>query len=733
MQSNQRLTHDLVLVGGGHAHALVLAKAAMRPIPGARITVINPAPTAPYTGMLPGLVAGHYTRAEVEIDLVKLAQSADARLVIGRATGLDRRQMRVHVAERADIAYDLASLDIGIASTMPELPGFVQHANPAKPLGPFSTSWEQFVEAVVRGQREARTVVIGGGVAGVEIALAMAWRLRGSTSEPISINVIEASDQILSEIRPLTRNLLLRRLKGLDVSIRCSARVAEIGDGHVLLSSGEVIACSFVAGTAGTRPHDWLEETGLEVHDGFVSVDKYLRSVSDPRIYACGDCAHFRHSPLEKAGVYAVRQAPVLWHNFCAELAGGARKPYRPQRDFLKLISTGGKHVVGEKFGIALSGDWLWKFKDVLDRRFMNRCTPVPPAILPTAVETVDDADGSRPGPELMCGGCGSKAGSESVRSALSGYKPVGRDDVLSRIGDDAAVLSANGGMQVITTDSLRIFTNDFWMHGRIAAVHALGDVWAMGAKPQSALATIVLPQMPERMVATTLREITEAAAEVFTREGAEIVGGHTCLGTDMIIGFSVTGTAAGRVVTKAGARPGDRLVLTKEIGSGTLLAGRMAGIANGQDIAVAENAMARSSGRAATILAPVANAMTDVSGYGLAGHIMEILEQSEVSARIALDRVPVLPGATALALAGIRSMIWRSNSRVATRMTVPRGNLPVLLFDPQTAGGLLASVPQDKCGETLEALLEARYPAAEIGEVTSGDPWIEVCRQDSI
>ena len=724
MQPKRPLTHDLVLIGGGHAHALVLAKAAMRPIPGARLTMVNPEPTAPYTGMLPGLAAGHYAREEIEIDLMKLADSAGARLVIGQATGLDRRERLIHVAGRADISYDVASLDIGTTTRMDELPGYVEHAVPAKPLSRFAASWERFLKASVEGDEEVSVVVIGGGVAGVEIAMAMAWRLRALQTAQAAVTVVEASNRVLGEVRPRTRRLLLRRLKDLGVSIQCLTQVAAINDGHVVLTNGDMIRCSFVAGAAGARPHDWLRDTGLKLRDGFVVVDRHLRSESDPRIYACGDCAHFEHAPLAKAGVYAVRQGPVLWHNFCGELTSGGLKAFRPQRDFLKLVSTGKKHAVAEKFGLSWAGEWVWRYKDYLDRKFMDRCTPKP---LTLPAHAQGDTEGVKPAPEMLCGGCGSKAGSATVQSALASYAAPRRNDVVEGIGDDAAVLSANGSLQVISTDNLRLFTSDFWMHGRIAAVHALGDIWAMGADPQAALVSIVLPQMPERMAANTVREITEAAAEVFSAEGAEIVGGHTCFGTDMMVGFTVTGLASEKVATKAGALPGDRLILTKAIGSGTLLAGRLAGAARGRDIVSAEFEMMRTSGRAARMLAPVANAMTDVSGYGLAGHLLEILERSDAAARIQIDRVPTLSGAAELAAAGIRSVIWEDNARVAARMTVAEGCSTLLLFDPQTSGGLLACVPPADCGDAVRTLNDAGCHAAEIGEIIAGRPWITV------
>ena len=135
------LTHEVALIGGGHAHALLLRNWGMAPVAGARLTLINPTPTASYTGMLPGFVAGHYTRDELEIDLVRLARFAGARMIFGRVTGIDRDTRQIQIEGRAPISYDLASFDIGITSDMPDLPGFTDHGTPAKPLGLFANRW----------------------------------------------------------------------------------------------------------------------------------------------------------------------------------------------------------------------------------------------------------------------------------------------------------------------------------------------------------------------------------------------------------------------------------------------------------------------------------------------------------------------------------------------------------------------------------------------------------------
>ncbi|MEO0831236.1 MAG: FAD-dependent oxidoreductase, partial [Pseudomonadota bacterium] len=175
------LTRDLVLIGGGHTHALVLKRWGMSPVPGVRLTVINPAPTAPYTGMLPGFVAGHYTRDALEIDLVKLARFAGARLIFGYADGIDLSAKRIHITDRGEIAYDIASIDVGITTAMPDLPGFAEYGVPAKPLGVFADRWSAYLGA----SGKAQIAVIGAGVGGAELAMAMSHALarRGRETE----------------------------------------------------------------------------------------------------------------------------------------------------------------------------------------------------------------------------------------------------------------------------------------------------------------------------------------------------------------------------------------------------------------------------------------------------------------------------------------------------------------------------------------------------------------------
>ncbi len=728
MQSSEfPVLRDIVLVGGGHAHALVARMWAMTPLPGARLTLINPGPAAPYTGMLPGLIAGHYARDEIMIDLVRLARHAGARVILDRAVGLDLAGRRLRLAGRPPLPYDVLSVDIGIGSDLPDVPGFAEHGTAAKPLGAYAESWEAFV---ARGLAFPRVVIIGGGVGGVELALATAQRLRATGARP-EVTVVERSGAVLPNIGAGARATLLRHAATAGIRLIPSAEPTRIGRDEVALSTGEVLGADFLLSVAGTRPQRWLAETGLALHDGFIRVGPTLQS-SDPAVFAAGDCAHLAHAPRPKAGVFAVREAPVLFHNLRAALTGAAMKPYHPQRDYLKLVSTGGRGAVADKWGLRSGGGWLWRLKDRIDRRFMAMFADYPamPApVLPSgAVPGLAEAMGPKP----LCGGCGAKLGGAELAGALAGLPAPARGDVLSGRGDDAGILRAGDGVQVLTTDHLRAFTADARRMAQIAATHALGDIWAMGAAAQAALAQVTLPRLSPQKGAQMLAEVMEAAAEVFAAAGADVIGGHSSVGAELTIGFTVTGLA-GRAVTKAGAMPGDVLILTKPLGSGTIMAAEMAmtrlpGLILGEAVAGALDMMGQPSGTASALLAPVAQAMTDVTGFGLAGNLLELLEAAGCGARLEAAAVPVLPGALDLAAAGVASSLAPANRALTVgRLVMAEGPLKALLHDPQTGGGLLAAVPEAQAAPLLEALRAAGYRAAAIGQVMAGPVRVEV------
>jgi selenide,water dikinase len=701
MSSPVPLSRDLVLVGGGHAHALVLRMWGMDPLPGARLTVIDPNPVAPYSGMLPGMVAGHYRQSKLEIDLVRLARFAGARLIVGAVSAIDAGARRITVGA-SEIGYDVASVDVGVHAMMPALPGFAEHGVAVKPLGPFADRWEAFVGAVAEGREDAQAAVIGGGIAGIEVAMAMAHRLGPGAQ----VSLIERAAEIAPE-GPVLRPRLRRALADMGVRVLTGARVARIEADAVLLEGGEAVPSRLTVGAAGARAHGWLAHCGLPVtDDGFVRVGADLRVEGQEALFAVGDCAHLGHAPRPKAGVFAVRAAPVLRDNLRAQLSGGPTRPFHPQRDYLKLISLGGKVAVAEKLGLAFSGRLLWRWKDRIDRAFMAKFAPLPAmqADPPPRIRALSEEEGHEP----MCGGCGAKVAPAVLRGAIAGP------------GDDAAVIETGGAQQVLSTDHLRGFTNDEALMARIAALHALGDIWAMGARPQAALVSVTLPRMSEALQARSMAEVMQAARDVLEAAGAEIAGGHSSMGAEASIGFALTGIVTGAPITLAGAQPGDALILTRAIGSGTLLAAEMRGQAEGRDIVALFDRLVVPQGDAAAILAG-AHAMTDVTGFGLAGHLGNICRASGVAAWIDPEAVPLMPGAEALAANGIRSTIWAANRRAAPVAGLDEGARAALLHDPQTAGGLLAAVAAAEAEGLVAQLRAAGHQAARIGGIEAG------------
>lgn len=711
MNDDVPLTKDLVLIGGGHTHALILRKWGMSGLPGVRVTLINPGPTAPYSGMLPGFVAGHYSRDDLDIDLVRLARFAGARIIMGRATALDPDARTITIAGRGKIAYDVASVDVGITSEMPSLPGFAAHGFPAKPLGPFATAWDAYRS----GAQDPAVAVIGGGVAGAELAMAMAHGLR-QAGRDATVHLVDRG-KVLEELGTSARVRLREALRAQGVVAVENADVVEVTADAVCLADGRRIPSGFTTGAAGARPQAWLAGTGLACHDGYLAVGPTLQT-SSPDVFAVGDCAHLSFDPRPKAGVFAVREAPVLYANMVASLSDRPLRFYKPQRDYLKLISMGQKSALAEKRGVALQGRLLWRWKDRIDQKFMRQfrdlptMTPKPPKV---AASGVAQMMGLTP----MCSGCGAKVGRGALDAALHALPEPARDDVVNLPGDDAAILKMGQTRQVLSTDHLSAVTDDPALMAQIAAVHALGDVWAMGAAPQSALISLILPRMSPELQARTLTEITLAASDVMTRAGAAIVGGHTSQGAAMTIGFTVTGLLDAPPITLAGARPGDVLILTKPIGSGTIMAAEMRGKARGADLVSCFELMCQEQGAACAILRG-AHAMTDVTGFGLAGHLSAICRASGTGA--ILRDVPMMQGAVALMQSGVRSSLFDDNVAGALAVNARGVIWHDLLFDPQTCGGLLAAVAPDRAQSILAALCDAGYPAKCIGEITAGD-----------
>jgi selenide,water dikinase len=346
----------------------------------------------------------------------------------------------------------------------------------------------------------------------------------------------------------------------------------------------------------------------------------------------------------------------------------------------------------------------VWHWKDYIDRKWMRMYREPPKRPMRMSPDAkpdpaLADAEAKRLLSDIgmRCGGCGAKVGADALSRVLKRLGMFGTE-----AADDAAIIKLPPDKALVqTVDFFRTFIDDPYRFGEIAAVHALGDVWAMGGWPHSALALAVVPAAAERIMEEDLFQLLSGARAVLDDAGCALVGGHSGEGPEMALGFSVNGLVdPGRALRKGGLRLGDKLVVTKPLGTGVIFAAAMRGAARGAWVEGALASMRQPSGKAAeALLANGAHACTDVTGFGLAGHLAEMVRASiEVSVDLELDALPALDGAVELFAKGYASSLQPENLRarhLIEGMPERKGHpkLP-LLFDPQTAGGLLAAVP---------------------------------------
>ncbi|MGI9303859.1 MAG: selenide, water dikinase SelD [Gammaproteobacteria bacterium] len=741
MKANQEtILKDLVLIGGGHSHVAVLKSFGMKPIPGVRLTVIARDVQTPYSGMLPGYVAGHYSYDEAHIDLRPLCQFASSRLYHDEAVCIDTGNKKVICADRPPVTYDLLSINIGSRPEIASVPGASDHTTPVKPINRFVDRWHRLVDRVLQQPGPHRIGVVGAGPAGVEILLAIQFRLRQLLNaerrggEELEFHLVSKSERIIPAFQRGVGQRFERVLQQRDVNVYRGVAATRAGDGELALEDGRKLELDEILWVTGASAPAWLKESGLDVDDdGFVTVHSSLQSTSHEDIFAAGDVAHVVNHPRPKAGVFAVRQGKPLARNLRRALLGQPLKPFAPQSTMLALISTGDRYAVAVKARWQAEGRRLWVWKDWIDRRWMRKYSQLPEmaedktsALAPGLADrdTLKEISAIA----MRCGGCGAKVGANVLTRALSKLQPAPRDDILIGLHapDDAAVVEVPAGkVMVHTVDYFRSFIDDPYIFGQIAANHSLSDIFAMGAAPQSALAIATVPYGIENKVEDTLSQLMAGAMKVLNEADTALAGGHTSEGAELALGFSVNGLAdRSAILRKSGMQPGDRLILTKPLGTGTLFAADMQQKAKGRWIADALQSMLQSNRAAAScVYAHGATACTDITGFGLLGHMVEMIKPSAVDVEIDLEALPVIEGALETVRQEIFSSLQPANIRLRRAIhnmsqAVASERYP-LVFDPQTSGGLLASIPADQTEACLAALQQQGYDrAAVIGRV---------------
>ena len=629
---------DLVLVGGGHTHALVLRKWAMNPLPGVRVTLISPQAMTPYSGMLPGLIAGHYSFAQTHIDLVKLSLWANIRFIQDSVTAIDVVTNTLSLANRPAIEFDVVSIDIGSTPNQ-QIAGSAEFTTPVKPISGFYQRWN-LIQDQVQQQKIQSLGVVGGGAGSVEVIMAIAFKLK-QLNTAIKYHLITAADDVLPGYNRAVIKRVKQQLKEYNITIHSSTRVAKLSQGNIHCQNGDVIQSDEIIWCTQASGSPWLQQSQLACDDaGFMQVRQTLQSLHYDHVFAAGDIANMVANPKPKAGVYAVRQTETLFHNLHALLLKQALFEYKPQDGFLSLLALGEKKATGSKALLSFSGDWVWRWKDSIDCKFMHKFHQLPelsmtpePAVNPLLI--ADEEKNEQHDPLKRCTGCGAKVGADVLQAVL--------EDVLGTASyqpQDAVQISSNAEIVYQSVDALKTPIEDVWLFGQIAVSHALSDLYAMNLKTESAQVLITLPYASQIVQRRQLKALMQGITMQLEILQCRFLGGHTSEASELSVGLVVNGIAQDQqIFHKQGLVPGDKLVLSKPLGTGVILAAAMQDLCDGATFNQAIASMLLANEQAAMTLSKLnVKACTDVTGFGLLGHLQELCLASACAASLNLN-----------------------------------------------------------------------------------------------
>jgi selenide,water dikinase len=692
----------LVLAGGGHTHALLLRRWIMRPASrpaDLAVLLVNRSSTALYSGMVPGLLAGLYPREACAIDLRDLCRRAGVGFVQAEISGLDPARRELLLEGRPPLRFHTLSLNVGCETLWQAEPSAATSAvQTVKPLEPF-LAW---LERRLNDPTDPQVRIRGGGAAAVEVALAL--RSRGLQPE------------------------LLLRGDGLQLGCAAAHQAAErlLAEAGIPIQRGVEDQAAADLACTGSRAPAWLAASGLPVQAGTgrVLTEASLMVQGCERLFASGDCAVLAADPRPPAGVWAVRAAPLLAENLRrlhAEPPLPLRR-WRPQRWALQLLGDGGVQGPQSPRALAVYGPFcwgpsraLWRWKDRIDRRFMQGFAPAAAM-----------AAGAAP---MACRGCAAKLPAAPLAAALGRLSPTGD----APPAEDAARLDVNerGELLLQSVDGFPALLDDPWLNARLTTLHACSDLWACGAQVRSLQAVVTLPEAPPAVQEEWLLQSLAGVRSVIDPLGATLLGGHTLEGRDgagLGLSLAVNGAVLPqRYWPKGPLAAGQVLLLTRPIGTGVLFAAAMAGAAKPAWLDAALAVMQQSQAPLVEILAAHGcQACTDITGFGLLGHLGEMLGPGQ---RVALepDAIPALPGALELLEQGLSSSLAPANARALVALDGPialnraaTAAQQQLWIDPQTCGPLLAALPAVAAQGALEAIRAAGFPqAALIGRVS--------------
>lgn len=728
MKTTTPVNQDLILIGGGHAHVQVLTWLLKKPLAGVRTTLINSTPTVIYSGMLPGYIAGNYQLEDLLIDLPELCTRADVDFIQSDVSGLNCLKQFLTMPPRPALRYDWLSINCGSLSNISAIDGAMEVGVPLRPLANFLQYLDN-LSVQVQGLGQVHISIVGGGAGAFELAMALQHRFKRVLKLPkVQIDLLYSSDFLLPVHNNAVARLAKMEAQTWGINLLANFKVIKVCAGVLYSDAGHQHSHGELFWIPGAASQPWLLNSGLNLDaKGFIKVNKFLVSQNFANVFAVGDIATVSPFDCPKSGVYAVRQGAVLSSNIAKKMQNLKLKAFTPQKTSLNLISLGKRKCLISFGNLGLPGGSLaWWWKDYLDRRFIQKFKPADKTTkfdsldyFPFKKDNAVELNG-----DMLCGGCGSKIGSDLLTRVLRAQGLC--NDALRGPGDDAVILNISDKYtQIQTIDGFRGFLRDSWLMGVIATEHALNDIYAMGGQAHSALAWVTVASSGPAIMETDLSLALSGIQNVLVANNAKLIGGQSTEGAEFSIGLTINGILHGEPWAKAGLCHGDLLFLTKPIGSGAILAAYARGLCKTSWLMSALALMTLSNRDVVPVLSRYnIRSCTDISGFGLLGHAMEMAVAANVSIILDVGMVPILDGTLQCFSANIVSSLQSSNEQnldMVDFIGCTSADIDCrVLADPMTSGGLLFAISKNQALACKEEIRALGLPVEQIGEVVA-------------
>ncbi len=675
------LTKQLVLVGGGHANVQVLKKLCMNRIKGLHTILISDHYEATYSGMTPGYIHKDFSREEISIDLQRLCFNAGATFIKDKVVGIETNNQKLELQNFQSINYDLLSINTGSVSSTKKI--IINNSSKCffvKPISSLVKKLKQ-IDQIIKNTKN-KIAIIGGGVASYELAFSLIRRYE----DPLDITIF--GKKILQEknLNQQTKNKLRAIAKKLGIK-EYSGEVVSISDTYLTLKNGGRIDCNFFLLSTGATIEKWLLESNLNKDaSGFIIVNSNLLSTNQKNIFVTGDACSIENNIRAKSGVMAVRQGEILKENIFLKLTGKKLIKYRPQKNWLYIIGTYENYALLNYFFFSFHSQWCWKLKVWIDKNFINKFKFSSNQNMSKNNFELENSKGQK----MYCQGCGSKVS----KSTLTNYiKKINNNTDLT----DSSVIN-NKSLKILQTiDHIKLFSSlnpfDF---GKISYLHSQNDILAAGGIVKSLSVSIGVPFSENFIEKFYLEYFMEGIRSEANKDECLISSGHSYQTIDSGITLTLNGEIES-ISSKNSAKDGDLIYLSKPLGTGYLLAAYFnnSEMLSSDDFKkIIKNLKMGNLFTVNSARRSGSHTMTDISGYGLSSHLIDICLSSNLSSELTINK-NILINTNLDLLKLFKSTGFKNNYKSTNEFIDVSENHPLknILYDPQTNGPMLMAI----------------------------------------